>query len=73
MQDPKFGEFLKRSNHSDQAVGTPGGTLIAFIGIIDYGDIVKTSILAGVGAVVSYAVSRLMQRWFGKRPPRKID
>lgn len=56
---------------NEQAAGTVGGTLIAFIGIIDYGDIVKTSILAGVGAVVSYAVSRLMQKWFGKRPPDK--
>ena len=71
MQDPKFGEFLKRSNHSDQAVGTPGGTSIAVIDFIDYGDILKTGILAGVGAVVSYAVSRLMQKWFGKRPPDK--
>lgn len=45
-------------HHSDQAVGTIGGTLIALIGILDIGDVVKTGILACVGAVVSFGVSR---------------
>ena len=44
-------------HHSDQAVGTLGGTLIAFIGIVDGSDIIKTGILACVGAIVSFGVS----------------
>ncbi len=45
-------------HHSDQAMGTLGGTVIAFIGIVDGSDIVKTGILAFVGAVVSFGVSK---------------
>ncbi len=45
-------------HHSDQAVGTIGGTLIAFIGIVDGSDILKTGILACVGAIVSFGVSK---------------
>ena len=45
-------------HHSDQAMGTIGGTLIAFIGIVDGSDILKTGILACVGAIVSFGVSR---------------
>ncbi len=45
-------------HHSDQAMGTLGGTVIAFIGIVDGSDILKTSILACVGAMVSFGVSK---------------
>jgi len=45
-------------HHSDQAMGTLGGTLIAFIGIVDGSDIIKTGILACVGAMVSFGVSK---------------
>ena len=45
-------------HHSDQAVGTLGGTVIAFIGIVDGSDIIKTGILACVGAIVSFGVSK---------------
>ena len=45
-------------HHSDQVVGTLGGTLIAFIGIVDGNDIIKTGILACVGAIVSFGVSK---------------
>jgi hypothetical protein len=49
-------------HHSDQAIGTLGGTLIAFIGIVDGSDILKTGILAFIGAVVSFGVSKLMHK-----------
>ena len=49
-------------HHSDQAVGTIGGTLIALIGILDMGDVLKTGILACEGAVVSFGVSRGLHR-----------
>ena len=45
-------------HHSDQNVGTIGGTVIAFIGIVDGNDIIKTGILACVGAIVSFGVSK---------------
>jgi len=51
-------------HHSDQAVGTLGGTLIAFIGIVDGSDIIKTGILACVGAIVSFGVSKGLHKIF---------
>lgn len=55
-------------HHSDQAMGTLGGTLIAFIGIVDCNDIIKTGILACVGAIVSFGVSKGLHRVW---PPNK--
>ena len=49
-------------HHSDQAMGTLGGTVIAFIGIVDGSDIIKTGILACVGAIVSFGVSKGLHR-----------
>lgn len=56
-------------HHSDQAVGTLGGTLIAFIGIVDGNDIIKTGILACVGAIVSFGVSKGLH-WALPNPPK---
>ena len=49
------------THHSDQTVGTLGGTLLTIIGVLDTGDIIKTCVLAGIGAIVSFGVSKLMQ------------
>jgi hypothetical protein len=57
-------------HHSDQAIGTLGGTLIAFIGIVDGSDILKTSILACIGAVVSFGVSKLMHKLWPSKSKR---
>ncbi len=55
-------------HHSDQTVGTLGGTLIAFIGIVDGNDILKTGILACIGAVVSFGVSKGLHKiWPGEK------
>ncbi|HMU02869.1 MAG TPA: hypothetical protein PJ990_04570 [Saprospiraceae bacterium] len=43
-------------------MGTLGGTVIAFIGIVDGSDIIKTGILACVGAIVSFGVSKVMHK-----------
>ena len=51
-------------HHSDQTVGAIGGTLIAFIGIVDGSDIIKTGILACVGAMVSFGVSKGLHKIF---------
>ena len=50
---------------SDQAIGILGGTVIALVGIVDGSDILKTGILACVGAMVSFGVSK------GLWPPEK--
>lgn len=39
--------------------GTAGGTLLTILGNINCADIVKTAILAAVGAVVSFGVTFL--------------
>ena len=54
---------------SDQAIGILGGTVIAIIGIVDGSDILKTGILACVGAMVSFGVSKgLHKLWPPKKP-----
>lgn len=55
-------------HHSDQTVGTIGGTLVAIVGIIDGSDILKTGILACVGAILSFGVSKVLH-WLW--PPHK--
>jgi hypothetical protein len=43
--------------------GTAGGTLISILGNITMGDMLRTIILAAVGAVVSFSLSLLLKRW----------
>lgn len=42
---------------SDTTVGTVGGTLLTIAVHFDAGDIVRTMVLASIGAFVSFAVS----------------
>ncbi len=52
--------------------GTLGGTLLTVIVNIGSGDLLRTAILAMVGAVVSYAVTQILQRivrWIKNRTP----
>jgi hypothetical protein len=58
-------------HHSDQAMGTLGGTVIAFIGIVDGSDILKTGILACVGAMVSFGVSKGLHRLWPPEKPKE--
>lgn len=65
----KMEKEVKMIHHSDQHVGTLGGTIIAFIGIVDGSDILKTGILACVGAIISFGASKgLHQIW----PPKVV-
>jgi hypothetical protein len=41
--------------------GTAGGTLLTIIGFINTSDIVKTAVLAAVGALVSFSMTVLLQ------------
>lgn len=58
-------------NHHGTTAGTVGGTLLTIAVSIPSGDIVKTIILAAVGAVVSFVMS-LALKWIVKsfRPSR---
>lgn len=51
--------------------GTAGGTLTIILAQIHTGDLVKTALLAAVGAVVSVTVSYVLKRIFGKN--RTLD
>jgi hypothetical protein len=52
------------SHISNQSAGTAGGTILAIVGILDPSDMLKTAILAGIGAVVSFGVSAILKRLF---------
>jgi hypothetical protein len=41
--------------------GTAGGTLLTIIGFINSADILKTAVLAAVGALVSFCMTVLLQ------------
>ncbi len=41
--------------------GTAGGVLTIFLVNINSGDMIRTAILAAIGAVVSYSISHLMK------------
>lgn len=53
-------------NNHETTLGTVGGTLTTIVGVLDMQDLVKTAILAMVGAVVSFIVSSVLQRIFKK-------
>ena len=52
------------SHISNQSAGTFGGTLLAIVGVVDPNDMLKTAVLAAIGAVVSYVVSTILKRLF---------
>jgi hypothetical protein len=52
------------SHISNQSAGTAGGTILAIVGVLDPSDMLKTAILAGIGAVVSFGVSAILKRLF---------
>lgn len=47
--------------------GTAGGTLTILFANIDANDLVKTVVLAAVGATVSLVVSFVLKKLFGKK------
>ena len=52
------------SHISNQSAGTFGGTILAIVGVVDPGDMLKTAIIAAIGAVVSFIVSAILKRLF---------
>jgi len=51
-----------KTNHQ-LGIGTTGGTLLSTVAQLGLHDIVKTVLLAAIGAVVSFAVTMLLQWW----------
>ena len=52
------------SHISNQHAGTFGGTILAIVGVVDPSDMLKTAILAAIGAVVSFTVSAILKYLF---------
>ncbi|WP_353129682.1 hypothetical protein [Parapedobacter pyrenivorans] len=50
-------------NNQQLGIGTGSGTLLSAMGFIGGHDVLKTVALAAIGAVVSFVVSWLLQRW----------
>jgi len=48
-------------NDDSTAIGTVGGTLLSIAANISTGDMLRTAVLAAVGALVSFAVSVLLK------------
>jgi hypothetical protein len=53
-------------NHGGTAAGTVGGTLLTIVANIHSEDIVKTALLACIGAIVSFSIS-LGMKWIAKK------
>lgn len=43
-------------------IGTTGGTLLSIVGQLGVHDMLRTALLAAIGAVVSFVVTWLLQR-----------
>jgi len=56
-----------KTTNAQLGIGTGGGTLLSLVAQLGVHDMVKTAVLAAIGAVVSFAVSWLLQRGFRKR------
>ena len=48
-------------------VATGGGTLLSVVAQLGVHDVLKTAVLAAIGAAVSFAVSWALQRWQRRR------
>lgn len=57
-------------NHGGTVAGTAGGTLLTIFANIHSEDVVKTAVLAIIGAVVSFSIS-LGMKWIAKKLKRR--
>lgn len=58
--------MTEHSNHGGTVAGTATGTLLTIFANIHSEDIVKTTLLACVGAIVSFTIS-LMLKWIARK------
>ena len=69
----KVKEMSDQTFSTGTKMGTAGGTLMIILANITTGDIVKTIVLAALGAAVSFGVSVLLKRlvkWWKRTPPK---
>ena len=52
---------MNQQSTFDIKIGTAGGTLLSIFANINSEDIIKTAVLAAVGAIVSFAVTLLLK------------
>ena len=52
-----------KTDNLQLGIGTGSGTLLSAFAFINADDVLKTVVLAAIGAVVSFAVSWALQRW----------
>jgi len=57
---------MEYTNDSTTVIGTVSGTILSAVAMFDAGDIIKTIIMATIGAVVSFLVSRGLKWIWGK-------
>lgn len=51
-----------KTTNATRCLGTSGGTLLSVVAQLGMHDMVRTAVLAAIGAVVSFAVTLLLQR-----------
>jgi len=51
-----------KTGNTQLGIGTGGGTLLSAVAFINTDDVLKTVVLAAIGALVSFAVSWALQR-----------
>jgi len=57
---------MEYTNDNTTIIGTVSGTILSVVAMFDAGDIIKTVIMATIGAVVSFLVSRGLKWLWGK-------
>jgi mannitol-specific phosphotransferase system IIBC component len=70
--EKKIALMTTHSNHGGTVAGTAGGTLLTIFANIHSEDIVKTAVLACIGAVVSFIISITM-KWISKKMRRSSN
>ncbi|WP_262247648.1 hypothetical protein [Parapedobacter soli] len=58
---------MKATTNFQLGIGTGGGTLLSVVVQLGMHDMLKTAVLAAIGAAVSFAVTWALQRWARKR------
>jgi mannitol-specific phosphotransferase system IIBC component len=53
---------MEMSANNQLAIGTAGGTFLSVLSNIHSADIIKTVLLAALGAIVSFTISLLLKR-----------
>ncbi|PKR79484.1 hypothetical protein CW751_14755 [Brumimicrobium salinarum] len=57
---------MEMTNDNTTIIGTVSGTILSVVAMFDAGDIIKTVILAAIGAAVSFLVSRFL-KWLWEK------